>query len=79
MKRIKMTKEQKYVFDEALSESKDQQHDFIYFINTLEIVDGLWPLTNAYHAFDRELTQFRTDSRWLMRAWLNPEYIEVEE
>lgn len=78
MKKIKMTREQKNVFDEALLQSKDQQYDFIYFVNTLEIVDGLWPLTNANNAFDRELTQFRTDSRWFMRAWLNPEDIEVE-
>ena len=77
--KIKMTKEQKYVFDKALVESNDQPHDFIYFVNTLEIVDGLWPRTISHHSFDRELTEFRTDSRWLMRAWLNPEYIEVEE
>lgn len=76
---IKMTREQKDVFDEALEESNNQPHDFIYFVNTLEIIDGLWPLTNEHHAFDRELTQFRTDSRWLMRAWLNPDDIEVEE
>ena len=75
--KIKMTKEQKDVFDEALAESKDQPHDFIYFVNTLEIVDGLWPLTNAHRAFDRELTKFRTDSRWLMRAWLHPELVKV--
>lgn len=80
MKRIKMTKEQKDVFDEALAEAnEDQPHNFIYFIDSLGIADGYWPRTNNKPAFEKELNEYRTDSRWLMRAWLNPEEIEVEE
>ena len=77
--KIKMTKEQKFIFDKALAEAENHKNDFVYFIDTLEIVDGLWPLINARHEFDRELTEFREDSRWFMRAWLNPEDIEVED
>lgn len=75
--KIKMTKEQKDVFDEALAESKDQPHDFIYFIDGLGIVDGYWPRTKNTPAFEKELNEFRTDSRWLMRAWLHPELVKV--
>lgn len=75
--KIKMTKEQKDVFDEALAESKDQPHDFIYFIDGLGIVDGYWPRTKNTPAFEKELNEFRTDSCWLMRAWLHPELVKV--
>lgn len=77
--KIKMTKEQKDVFDEALAECNDQPYDFAYFVDGLGMVDGYWPRTKNKPSFEKELNKFRTDSRWLMRAWLNPEYIEVEE
>lgn len=77
--KIKMTKEQKNVFDEALAEAKNQPYDFIYFIDSLGMVDGYWPRTQNTPSFEKELNEFRVDSRWLMRAWLNPEDIEVEE
>ena len=76
--KIKMTKEQKDVFDEALAECNDQPYDFAYFVDGLGMVDGYWPRTNNKPAFEKELNEYRTDSRWLMRAWLNPEDIEVE-
>ena len=76
---IKMTKEQKKVFDNALEECNVYQYDFIYFIDALGMVDGYWPRTKNKPAFEKELNEFRVDSRWLMRAWLNPEDIEVEE
>lgn len=76
--KIKMTKEQKDVFDDALEECKDQPHDFIYFIDGLATIDGYWPRTKNTPTFEKELNDYRTDSRWLMRAWLNPENIEVE-
>jgi hypothetical protein len=79
MEKIKMTKEQKKVFDDALKESKVKPYDFIYFIDGLGMVDGYWPRTQNTPAFEKELNEFRVDSRWLMRAWLNPEDIEVEE
>lgn len=75
---IKMTREQKAVFDEALAEANNQPYDFIYFIDALGMVDGYWPRTQNKPEFEKELNEFRVDSRWLMRAWLNPEYIEVE-
>lgn len=77
--KIKMTKEQKKVFDDALAECKVDQYDFIYFIDGLGMVDGYWPRTKNKPEFEKELNEFRVDSRWLMRAWLNPEDIEVEE
>ncbi|TVV31767.1 hypothetical protein [Weissella cibaria] len=77
--KIKMTKEQKNVFDEALAECKDQPYDFTYFIDGLGMVDGYWTRTKNTPTFEKELNEYRTDSRWLMRAWLNPEDIEVEE
>ena len=76
--KIKMTKEQKDVFDDTLAECKDQPYDFIYFIDGLGIVDGYWPRTKNAPVFEKELNEFITDSRWLMRAWLNPDDIEVE-
>lgn len=78
MEKIKMTKEQKKVFDDALGESKVYPYDFIYFIDGLVMVDGYWPRTKNNPEFEKELNEFRFDSRWLMRAWLNPEDIEVE-
>lgn len=77
--KIKMTKEQKDVFDGALVECNDQPYDFAYFVDGLGMVDGYWPRTKNKPSFEKELNKFRTDSRWLMRAWLNPEDIEVEE
>lgn len=79
MEMIKMTREQKDIFDKALSECNDQPYDFTYFIDGLGIVDGYWPRTKNTPTFEKELNDYRTDSRWLMRAWLNPEDIEVEE
>lgn len=52
---IKMTKEQKNVFDEALAVAKDKPYDFIYFIDGLGMVDGYWPRTQNTPSFEKRI------------------------
>jgi len=71
---IEMTKAQYDTFNSALFSSRRNKDDFIYFIDILEVQsesDG--------GIFEKELSAFRSDSRYFMQAWLHPECIKVVE
>ena len=69
---IEMTQAQYDIFDSALAASKDNENDFIYFIDNLDTQSHFYG-----DIFGKELSVFINDSRYLMQAWLHPETIKV--
>ena len=71
---IEMTQAQYDIFDSALAASKENENDFIYFIDNLDTQSHFYG-----DIFGKELSVFINDSRYLMQAWLHPETIKVAE
>ena len=71
---IEMTQAQYDIFDSALAASKENENDFIYFIDNLDTQSHFYS-----DIFGKELSAFINDSRYLMQAWLHPETIKVVE
>ena len=71
---IEMTQAQYDIFDSALAASKENENDFIYFIDNLDTQSHFYG-----DIFGKELSVFINDSRYLMQAWLHPETIKVVE
>ena len=69
---IEMTQAQYDIFDSALAASKENENDFIYFIDNLDTQSHFYG-----DIFGKELSVFINDSRYLMQAWLHPETIKV--
>ena len=69
---IEMTQAQYDIFDSALAASKENENDFIYFIDDLDTQSHFYG-----DIFGKELSVFINDSRYLMQAWLHPETIKV--
>ena len=69
---IEMTQAQYDIFDSALAASKENENDFIYFIDNLDTQSHFYG-----DIFGKELSTFINDSRYLMQAWLHPETIKV--
>ena len=69
---IEMTQAQYDIFDSALAASKENENDFIYFIDNLDTQSHFYS-----DIFGKELSTFINDSRYLMQAWLHPETIKV--
>ena len=69
---IEMTQAQYDIFDSALAASKENENDFIYFIDNLDTQSHFYG-----DIFGKELSVFINDSRYLMQAWLHPETITV--
>ena len=69
---IDMTQAQYDIFDSALAASKENENDFIYFIDNLDTQSHFYG-----DIFGKELSVFINDSRYLMQAWLHPETIKV--
>ena len=61
-----MNKEQKRRWNRTLIETEKFPYDFIYFIDTLDNIDN----ASEQQLFIKELTEFRNDSRYLMKKWL---------
>ena len=71
---IEMTQAQYDIFDSALAASKENENDFIYFIDNLDTQSHFYG-----DIFGKELSVFINDSRYLMQAWLHPDTIKVVE
>ena len=71
---IEMTQAQYDIFNSALAASKENENDFIYFIDNLDTQSHFYS-----DIFGKELSAFINDSRYLMQAWLHPETIKVVE
>ena len=69
---IEMTQAQYDIFDSALAASKENENDFIYFIDNLDTQSHFYG-----DIFGKELSVFINDSKYLMQAWLHPETIKV--
>ena len=69
---IEMTQAQYDIFDSALAASKENENDFIYFIDNLDTQSHFYG-----DIFGKELSVFINDSRYIMQAWLHPETIKV--